>query len=149
MLSKEASIFSGITILTVPTIMWGGAALLGMLTHGEAGLRIHNTLSTEQMSLFRAGHAHAGVWIVLSLVIQVLLDSAALSRGLRLLARFAAPLGAVTLSGSFFGLAFNPSFSWLLYGGAVLMAISVVLAGIGLIVAGVSRSAANGGAPGR
>ena len=32
---------------------------------------------TTQWALFRVGHAHAGVWVVLSLVIQVLLDAAA------------------------------------------------------------------------
>ena len=138
MLSREASIFSGITIITVPTIMWGGSVLLGMLTHGEAGLQTHNTLDAEQMALFRAGHAHAGVWIILSLVIQILLDSARLGGVLRIVARFAAPLGALALSGGFFGLAFSPFFSRLIYAGAGSMALAVILTGIGLIVSSFS-----------
>jgi len=139
MLSREACLFSGITIVTVPTIMYGGIVLLGMVTHGAAGMQIHNALNPEQAALFRAGHAHAGVWIVLSLVVQVLLDSARLGAFLRILARLAAPLGALALSGGFFGLAFNPAFRNLLYTGAALMAFAVVFTGIGLIVSGVAR----------
>jgi hypothetical protein len=36
LLSKEAKLVSGITILVIPTIMYGGWALLGILTHGSA-----------------------------------------------------------------------------------------------------------------
>ena len=99
-LSREARILCGITLLTVPTIMYGGATLLGILTSGAAGLAPPGlTLSETQWALFRAGHAHAGVWLILSLVVQVLLDSAALSPGAKWLARIAAPLAAVTISG--------------------------------------------------
>jgi hypothetical protein len=80
-LSREARIVAGLTILTVPTIMYGGATLLGILTKGTAGILPGNLVLDEtQWALFRAGHAHAGVWVVLSLVIRVLLDSAALSQ---------------------------------------------------------------------
>ena len=33
-LSCEARLFSGVMLLTVPTIMYGGATLLGILTRG-------------------------------------------------------------------------------------------------------------------
>lgn len=135
-------IFSGVTILTVPTIMWGGSVLLGMLTHGEAGMQTHNILNPEQLALFRAGHAHASVWIVLSLVIQVLLDSARVGGLLRILARLAAPLGAVALSGGFFGLAYAPPFRNLIYTGAGLMAFAVVITGLGQLISGFTRRSA-------
>jgi hypothetical protein len=61
--------------------------------------------------LIPLANGSAGVWIVLSLVIQVLLDSAALASKLKWLARMAAPLAAVAISGGFFGLAYNSSFS--------------------------------------
>jgi len=35
-LSKEAKLVSGITILIIPTIMYGGWTLLGYLTRGAA-----------------------------------------------------------------------------------------------------------------
>jgi hypothetical protein len=133
-LSREAKIVSGITLLAVPTIMYGGVTLLGILTTGAAGISPGNLVLDEtQWALFRAGHAHAGVWVVLSLVIQVLLDSATLSRKLKWLARIAAPLAAVAISGGFFGLAYNSSFAWLLYFGAACLVLVVLLTGIGLL----------------
>ena len=83
-LSYEAKLVSGITLLTVPTIMYGGWTLLGILTHGIAGSSPGNlTLNDTQWALWRAGHAHAGVWVILSLVVQILLDSAKLSSALK------------------------------------------------------------------
>jgi hypothetical protein len=114
-LSREARLVAGLTLLAVPTIVYGGVTLLGILTQGTAGIAPGNlALDERQWALFRAGHAHAGVWVVLSLVIQVLLDSATLSPKLTWLARIAAPLAAVAISGGFFGLAYNPSFKSLL-----------------------------------
>jgi hypothetical protein len=131
-LTREAKLVAGITLLAVPTIMYGGVTLLGILTKGAAGISPGSlALDQTQWALFRAGHAHAGVWLVLSLVIQVLLDSAALSLKLRWLARIAAPLAAIAISGSFFGLAYNPNFVWLLYFGAACLLLAVVLTALG------------------
>lgn len=133
-LSREAKIVSGVTLLSVPTIMYGGVTLLGILTTGAAGIPPGNQVLDEtQWALFRAGHAHAGVWLVLSLVIQVLLDSATLSRKLKWLARIAAPLAAVFVSAGFFGLAYNSGFAWLLYLGAGCLVLVVLLSGVGLL----------------
>jgi hypothetical protein len=133
-LSREARLVAGITLLAVPTIMYGGVTLLGILTKGIAGISPGNlVLDQTQWALFRAGHAHAGVWVVLSLVVQVLLDSVALSPKLTWLARIAAPLAAVGISGGFFGLAYNSNFTWLLYFGAACLVLVVLLTGIGLL----------------
>lgn len=133
-LSREAKLFSGITILVVPTIMYGGITLLGVLTKGEAGLAPSGlSLNETQWALFRAGHAHAGVWVILSLVIQVLVDSAKLSKSLQLIARISAPLAAIGVSGGFFGLAFFPGFRWLLYFGGLCLLVSLLLTGVGLL----------------
>lgn len=132
-LSREPRLFCGVMLITVPTIMYGGVTLLGILTRGAAGLDPGIALDETQWALFRAGHAHAGVWVILSLILQVLLDAATLSRGLRLLARSCAPIGAVAFSGAFFGLAFMPAFRLLLYLGAASMALALVLTAIGLL----------------
>jgi hypothetical protein len=133
-LSREARVVSGITLLTVPTIMYGGVTLLGILTRGVAGVAPPGvTLDDTQWALFRAGHAHAGVWLILSLVIQVLLDAATLSNGSKWLARLTAPFAAAAISGGFFGVAFAPAFRWLLYLGAASLAVSVVVTGVGLL----------------
>ena len=136
-LSRDARIVAGVTLLTVPAIMYGGITLLGVLTAGAAGISPGNLrLDQTQWALFRAGHAHAGVWVVLSLVIQVLLDAAVLSPGLKWLARVAAPVAAVAISGSFFGLAYNLHFAWLLTFGAGCLLVAVVLTGVGLLKRG-------------
>jgi hypothetical protein len=91
-------------------------------------------LDDTQWALFRAGHAQAGGWVIFSLVLQVLLDSATLPAKLTWPARISAPVAAVAISGGFFGLAFLPAFRWLLYfGAASLVGVVVVLAGIGLV----------------
>ncbi len=133
-LSREARLVAGLTLLTVPTIMYGGITLLGILTKGTAGLAPGGLkLDETQWALFRAGHAHAGVWVVLSLVIQVLLDAATLPAGLKWLARISAPVAAVGIAGGLFGIAFVQAFRWLLYFGAASLAVAVVLTGIGLV----------------
>jgi hypothetical protein len=133
-LTRDAKLVAGITVLLVPTIQFGGLTILGMLTQGAAGTGAgHSALNETQMALFRAGHAHAGVWLVLSLVIQVLLDSTKLSGSWKWSARIAAPVGTLGLSGGFFGLAFNTEFRLLLYFGAAAMLVAVVLTGVGLL----------------
>ena len=133
-LSRNAKLMSGITLLIVPTIMYGGWTLLGVLMHGRVGGSASGLhLDDTQWALWRAGHAHAGVWTLLSLVVQILLDSARLSAGLIWVARISAPVSAIALSGAFFGLAFSTAFSPLLYLGIGLMLVALVTTGIGLL----------------
>ena len=133
-LSREARLVSGISLLAIPTVMYGGITLLGVLTQGTAGTDPGNFVLTEaQWALWRAGHAHAGVWVTLSLVMQVLIDSARLSTAMMWLARISAPVASVAVSGGFFGVAFNPGFRWLLYFGALCLLVALVLTGVGLL----------------
>jgi hypothetical protein len=133
-LSRDAKLVAGITLLTVPTVQYGGLTILGMLIQGAAGTGSGGAaLTATQLAWFRAGHAHAGVWLLLSLIIQILLDSAKLSAAWKWLARIAPPVGTLALSGGFFGLAFKPEFRFLLYGGAAAMFVAVMLTGIGLL----------------
>jgi hypothetical protein len=105
-----------------------------MLTQGIAGSAPGGlALNETQWALWRAGHAHAGVWVILFLVVQVLIDSATLSAPLMWLARISAPVAAVTVSGGFFGVAFFPGLRWLLYFGGVSVFVSLVLTGVGLL----------------
>lgn len=133
-LSREAKLVAGITLLAVPAIMYGGLTLLGIVTGGGAGAAPGGlALDETQRALWRAGHAHAGVWVILSLVLQVLLDAARLSSSLEWTARVGAPLAAVAVSGGFFGLAFFPAFRWLLYLGGLTLLVAVILTAIGLL----------------
>jgi hypothetical protein len=133
-LSRDAKVLAGIILLAVPTVQYGGLAILGMLTHGAAGTGgAEAALNAQQLAFFRAGHAHAGVWLLLSLVIQVLLDAARLPSAAKWLARIAAPVGTLAVSGGFFGLAFKGEFRFLLYFGALAMFCSLLLTGVGLL----------------
>ena len=119
---------------TCQTIMYGGWALLGVLMHGRVGGNVNALhLDETQWALWRAGHAHAGVWTLLSLVLQILLDSTHLSVRLTWAARICAPASAVAVSAGFFGLAFSTAFSPLLYFGIGLMLVALVTTAIGLL----------------
>ena len=134
LLSKDAKLVSGVTLLLIPTIMYGGWTLLGILTHGEATPTPGNLkLNDTQWALWRAGHAHAGVWTMLSLLLQLFLDSTRLPSAMRWLARSAAPVAAVAISGGFFGLAFSSTFRWLIYLGALAMIVALVITAFGLL----------------
>jgi hypothetical protein len=73
------------------------------------------------------------VLVILSLVLQLLLDFAELPNAARWIARVSAPAAAVMVSGGFFGVAFMPEFSALLWAGALVLMTAVVLTGIGLL----------------
>jgi hypothetical protein len=56
-MTREARLFSGIILITVPTIQYGGYFLLTSLVNRGSGY-MDNPL---RQNFFRAGHAHAGV----------------------------------------------------------------------------------------
>jgi hypothetical protein len=86
-----------------------------------------------------AGHAHAAVFVLLSLVRQILADAAALPASLRWLVRLGVPAASIFLPMGFFLSIASPNASApnvavsLVYLGAVLLAISVVTLGVGLL----------------
>jgi hypothetical protein len=133
-LSRESKLVCGVLLISVPTIMYGGLTLLGILTEGQAGLRPGNlALSETQWALWRAGHAHAGVYVLLSLILQPLVDHTTLSNALGWAARLGAPAASILLPAGFFGFAFIESFRWLMYFGAVCLAASLLITGVGLL----------------
>jgi uncharacterized BrkB/YihY/UPF0761 family membrane protein len=99
--------------------------------------------SPLQTSFFRAGHAHAGVLVILSLICQIFVEYAALGIGFAWFVRIGVPLSAILIPlGFFLSVAFTPDrpnrWLWSLYAGALILAISVVVLGVGLIRAYVS-----------
>ena len=85
-MTREARPMSGIILITIPTIQYGGYFLLTSLMSKSSGY-MENPL---RQNFFRAGHAHAGV-IVLSFVCQILTDSAVLPSPLVWLVRIGVP----------------------------------------------------------
>jgi hypothetical protein len=128
---------SGIILITVPTTEYGGSFLLGMLRRSEAGY-VDNALRHD---LFRAGHAHAGVMVLLSLICQLLADQAILPGPLIWIARFGAPVAAILMPFGFFLSAASPRVTqptrmiWLVYAGALTLAAGVLVLGVGPICA--------------
>jgi hypothetical protein len=132
-MSAATRFMVGITLLTVPGVVIGGLTVLGVVTSGAAGLPGPSALTPLQATLYRAGHAHAGVLVILSIVLQVMLDHVRLPGGVAWSARVAAPLAALLVSGGFFGLAHVPPLRVLLYAGATLIAWATLAVGVGLL----------------
>ncbi len=134
-ISRESKIVAGIILITVPTIEYGGVFLLSLLRRGDAAY-MQNVLRQD---LMRAGHAHAGVIIILSLVCQLFADAARLPGSLIWLVRLGVPLSAILLSLGFFlsvagadTITVGPAIAFA-YAGAILLAASVLALAIGLL----------------
>ena len=97
-MSRESRMFAGILLVVLPSVMYGGLSLLIFLTSGAPGF-VDNPLRHD---LWRAGHAHAGVYLVLSLVMLRYVDEAALSPFWKWIARTGAPIAAILIPAGFF-----------------------------------------------
>ena len=97
-MTREARTLAGIILLTIPTIQYGGYFLLTSLVDRNSGY-MDNAL---RQNFFRAGHAHAGVFVILSLLCQILADSAALPTPWLWLARVGVPVAAILIPAGFF-----------------------------------------------
>lgn len=132
-MSPETRRMWGITLVTVPTIVYGGLTLLGVLSDGRFGAPAPPDLTPLQVAFYRAGHAHAGVLVILSLLLQLGLDHATVPRRLVWPLRIAAPAAAVLVSAGFFATAHAPGLRILLYMGALTVVTVTLVVGIGLI----------------
>ena len=131
----ETKLMCGIILLTVPGIQYGGFFLLRVLTGGHGNLALNDL----QKSMFRAGHAHAGVLVILSLICQILTDEAALAPSLSWLVRAFIPISALLISGGFFFSVIGKNVTKpngmiaLIYIGIALLATGLITLGIGLL----------------
>jgi hypothetical protein len=134
-MTREARIMAGIILITVPSIQYGGYFLLTSLRDRSS----HYMDNALRQNFFRAGHAHAGVIVLLSLICQVLADAASLPTPLLWVARIGVPLAAILMPLGFFlsmpsPMATEPNgLISLIYAGAAVLALSVVILGIGLL----------------
>jgi hypothetical protein len=134
-MTREARTMSGIILITVPTIQYGGYFLLTSLMNKDSGY-MENPL---RQNFFRAGHAHAGVIVILSLVCQILADAAVLPTPLLWFVRIGVPLSAILISAGFFFSVLPRTATQaseavsLIYVGALILAVGVITLGIGLL----------------
>jgi hypothetical protein len=133
-MSPESRLVAGILLILVPTVEIGGASILSLLiadpTYAQNDLR---------QDLWRAGHAHAGVWLVLSLVALRYVDEATLSERLRWVVRLAFPAAALLMPLAFFLSVLSPEATepnamiYLAYVAGVVLAVGLLVLGVGLV----------------
>lgn len=135
-MSPATLVSSGVILLIVLTIAFGGTFLLRVSTGGVPA----NDL---QRSFFRAGHAHAGVLVMLGLVIRLLLADERVPEWSRQLGD-GVLYAAILMSAGFFLSVTGPDprrpnrFIVLLWLGVVSLTVGLVGAGAGLIAAGLA-----------
>jgi hypothetical protein len=134
-MSRESRMLAGILLVVIPSVMFGGLTLLTSLTKNVPGY-VDNPMRHD---LWRAGHAHAGVYLILSLVMLRYVDEAVLSPFWKWLARTGAPIAAILIPAAFFLSVVSPSATQpnglinLAYIGALFLAGAVLTLGVGLI----------------
>lgn len=136
MLSAESRYIAGAVLLTIVGIEFGGWFMTRVVGGKVA-------MTPFQKSFARAGHAHAGVLVTLGLVTLILADAAALDGVLGWLARVGTPAAAALISAGFFfssmgrGEVVRPNkLIWLVWLGALSLAVGVVTLGLGLLTTG-------------
>ena len=133
-LTDASRYIAGIVLLTVVTIEFGGY-FMTRIARGAV------PMTAFQQSFARAGHGHAGVLVVFSLVGLLLADAAGLDGFWGWLGRLAIPVAAVVMPAGFFassgGREVNgPNRAILVvWVGALILAVGVVTLGIGLLAA--------------
>jgi hypothetical protein len=133
-MTYESRLLAGILLIVLPTVMIGGVSILSLLIGDRAYME--NPLRQD---LWRAGHAHAGVWLVLALVMLRYVDEANLSNLMKWLVRVAVPIAAILVPAAFFLSVLSPAarapngLIYLAYVGAALLAIGVLVLGVGLV----------------
>src|ERR671917_425187 len=133
-MSPQSRLVAGIVLIIVPTVEIGGASILSLLIGDPAYAQ--NDLRQD---LWRAGHAHAGVLLVLSLVTLRYVDEAVLPDGMRTFVRHSIPAAAVLLPVAFFLSVLDPAATepnaliYLAYLVAVGLVIAMVTLGVGLV----------------
>jgi len=125
-------LFTVIVLISLPTVMFGGYSLLR--------LSAAQKLTPFQHNYFRAGHAHAGVLLVLSLVSLSLLAGTELSTGVRWLFCLLLLIGVLAQSGGMFVHAFTGrAGEWsrgntLTVAGGGLLAIALLVLAWGVVI---------------
>jgi hypothetical protein len=132
-MTNATKLIAGILLIVMTTIEYGGTFLLAVLSGNYTGF------TDFQRSMFRAGHAHAGVLTILALVALLFADQAGLSAPIGWAVRISFAAAPVLVSAGFFGAAIRSGSTrpggliTLLWIGVFLLGGSLVMLGIGLL----------------
>jgi len=122
-------------VAAVLSVETGGLHMVG-LVRGKADA------TPFQLAFARAGHAHAGVLLILALVCQLLADAADLTGVWNWLARSGVAAAALLMPGGFFfssmgrGRSQPNALVAMVFAGAVVLALGLASLGVGLLTAG-------------
>jgi heme/copper-type cytochrome/quinol oxidase subunit 4 len=125
-------LFTVIVLISLPTVMFGGYALLDLLSKER--------LTEFQRTYFRAGHAHAGVLLVMTLAALAVLDGTEFGDGARWVACILLAVGVLAQSGGMFlHMAIGKPGVWsrantLTTAGAVAIAAGMLTTAYGVII---------------
>ena len=137
-MSDASRILAAILLIAVPTVEFGGLALLGMLTRRTPGY-LDNPLRQD---MFRAGHAHAGVWLVFALVALLWVDQTDLGEPLKWVIRLAFVAAPILMPLGFFLSVTQPDAQRpngviaLVYVAGLALGVGAVTLGVGLLASG-------------
>jgi hypothetical protein len=133
-LSNDSRTTAGILLLTILAVEYGGLTVLQIV-------RGRQPATEFQKAFARAGHAHAGVFVIFALVAQILADAAHLTGVGNIVARDGIWAAAVLFPAGFFlssagrGTTQPNKLIALLYLGVVALTAGVLALGIGLLTA--------------
>jgi hypothetical protein len=133
-LSEASRSTAGVLLLTVPLVQFGGYYMLRVV-RGQV------PLTPFQQTFARAGHAHAGVFVILGLVAQLLADATRLDGLIATLARSGIPLAAILIPAGFFlssvggGRTRPNGLIALIYAGFAALAAGAIALALGLLTA--------------
>ena len=134
-MSSDTRTTAGILLITVVAVAYGGLTLLIHLARNRPGY-LDNPV---RRGLWTAGHAHAGVLVILVLVALPYLDQAEASDGMRTLIRTLLVAAPILMPLGFFLSVPRPTdirpnrLIWLTVAGGVSLSLGAVLLGVALL----------------
>jgi hypothetical protein len=134
MLSDESRVLAGVLLLALVTVETGGLYMLAIV-------RRKAEVTEFQEKFARAGHAHAGVLLLLALLCQLFADATTQTGVLDWLSRSGVAVSALLMPGGFFfsslgaGRTAPNRLIVMVYAGAGLLALSLTSLGVGLLTA--------------
>ncbi len=125
---------AGLILVILPTVVYGGVSILSLLINDP-----QYSQNELRQDLWRAGHAHAGVLLILSLVVFLYLERALLVDRMKRLAASLITSSAILLPVAYFFSVLSPDATEpnvlinLAYLGAATLTAGLIIVGVGLL----------------
>lgn len=132
--SPSSRQLAGVLLIVLPTVVYGGTSILSLVINDPAYAD-----SVLRRDMWRAGHAHAGVLLLLALICLRYVDESDLPHRVTTFVRHAVPMAAILLPSAFFLSVLSSDATTpnaminLAYVGAVVLAAGLLTLGIGLV----------------